>query len=312
MNPPTGPRLGTATRDRLRIAIQKSGRLAEPARSLLAACGLSWRESRDKLFCYGESLPVDLLLVRDDDIPGLIADGVCELGIVGRNELDEQAGARARNGLRPAYRALRGLGFGQCRLMLAVPEEWEWTGPSQLQGLRIATSYPAVLAGWLDAQGIDAQVVELSGSVEIAPRLGTADLVCDLVSSGATLAANQLRPVENLLDSEAVLAGPAGVFDDARAGLAQMLLRRVDGVLQLKDRKLLMFNAERESLPALERLLRDAGPLVVVPAHGGPTSDGSLALQTMCEGTVSWQQLEELERAGARGLMVLAVERSLA
>ena len=185
MNPPTGPRLGTATRDRLRIAIQKSGRLAEPARSLLAACGLSWRESRDKLFCYGESLPVDLLLVRDDDIPGLIADGVCDLGIVGRNELDEQAGARARKGLRPAYRALRGLGFGQCRLMLAVPEEWEWTGPSQLQGLRIATSYPAVLAGWLDAQGIDAQVVELSGSVEIAPRLGTADLVCDLVSSGA-------------------------------------------------------------------------------------------------------------------------------
>ncbi len=133
-------------RDRLRIAIQKSGRrLAEPARSLLAACGLSWRESRDKLFCYGESLPVDLLLVRDDDIPGLIADGVCDLGIVGRNELDEQAGARARKGLPPAYRALRGLGFGQCRLMLAVPDEWEWSGPAQLQGTRIATSYPAIL-----------------------------------------------------------------------------------------------------------------------------------------------------------------------
>ncbi|KAF1691653.1 ATP phosphoribosyltransferase [Pseudoxanthomonas koreensis] len=307
MTPPTGQRLGTAPRDRLRIAIQKSGRLAEPARSLLAACGLSWRESRDKLFCYGETLPVDLLLVRDDDIPGLIADGVCDLGIVGRNELDEQAGARARNGLAPAYRALRGLGFGQCRLMLAVPEEWEWTGPSQLQGLRIATSYPAVLGNWLDAQGIDAQVVELSGSVEIAPRLGTADLVCDLVSSGATLAANHLRPVENLLDSEAVLAGPAGAFDDARAGLAQMLLRRVDGVLQLKDRKLLMFNAERDSLPALERLLQDAGPLVELPG-----SNGVLSLQAMCEGAVSWQQLEELERAGARGLMVLAVERSLA
>ena len=141
MNPP----LGTASRDRLRIAIQKSGRLAEPARSLLAACGLSWRESRDKLFCYGESLPVDLLLVRDDDIPGLIADGVCDLGVVGRNELDEQAGERERNGLAPAYRALRGLGFGQCRLMLAVPEEWDWSGPAQLQGMRIATSYPAIL-----------------------------------------------------------------------------------------------------------------------------------------------------------------------
>ncbi|WP_028916007.1 ATP phosphoribosyltransferase [Pseudoxanthomonas sp. J35] len=302
------PPLGSATRDRLRIAIQKSGRLAEPARALLASCGLSWRESRDKLFCYGESLPVDLLLVRDDDIPGLIADGVCDLGIVGRNELDEQAGARARIGLAPAYRALRGLGFGQCRLMLAVPDEWEWTGPEQLQGTRIATSYPAILTEWLEARGIAAQVVELSGSVEIAPRLGTADLICDLVSSGATLRANQLKPVETLLESEAVLAGPAGSFDDARADLAQMLLRRMDGVLQVRERKLLMFNAEREALPALERLLADAGPLVQLPS-----SNGVLTLQTMCgEGTVSWQRLEELERAGARQLMVLGVERSLA
>ena len=303
------PSLTPATRERLRIAIQKSGRLAEPARTLLAACGLSWRESRDKLFCYGESLPVDLLLVRDDDIPGLIADGVCDFGIVGRNELDEQGAARRRIGLPDAYQALRGLNFGQCRLMLAVPEEWDWTGPDQLrgQGTRIATSYPAILGNWLDAQGIDAQVVELSGSVEIAPRLGTAELICDLVSSGATLAANHLKPVENLLDSEAVLAGPASGFDDARAGLAQMLLRRVDGVLQLKERKLLMFNAAQEALPALERLLQDAGPLVRLPG-----SNGVLSLQTMCEGAVSWQQLEDLERAGARGLMVLAVERSLA
>src|SRR5690606_10509441 len=272
-----------ATRDRLRIAIQKSGRLAEPARKLLAACGLSWRESRDKLFCYGETLPVDLLLVRDDDIPGLIADGVCDLGVVGRNELEEQAGTRLRNGLAPAYRELRGLGFGQCRLMLAVPEDWDWTGPGQIKdkGLRIATSYPAILGQWLAREGIDAQVVELSGSVEIAPRLGTAELICDLVSSGATLVANQLKPVENLLDSEAVLAGPAGSFDDARAGLAQMLLRRVDGVLQLKDRKLLMFNAAREALPALEQLLQDAGPLVVVPDQGRPGGNGTLALQTM-------------------------------
>ena len=303
------PPLGAAPRDRLRIAIQKSGRLAEPARKLLAACGLSWRESRDKLFCYGESLPVDLLLVRDDDIPGLIADGVCDLGVVGRNELDEQAGARAQIGLPQAYRELRGLGFGQCRLMLAVPEDWDWTGPAQLRGrgLRIATSYPSILSRWLQEQQIDAQVVELSGSVEIAPRLGTAELICDLVSSGATLKANQLKPVETLLESEAVLAGPAGGFDDARAALAQMLLRRMDGVLQVRERKLLMFNADREALPALERLLADAGPLVQLPS-----ANGALTLQAMCEGAVSWQQLEELERAGARQLMVLGVERSLA
>ncbi|HSX63179.1 MAG TPA: ATP phosphoribosyltransferase [Pseudoxanthomonas sp.] len=298
----------SATRDRLRIAIQKSGRLAEPARALLAACGLSWRESRDKLFCYGESLPVDLLLVRDDDIPGLIADGVCDFGVVGRNELDEQAGARARIGLAPAYQELRSLGFGACRLMLAIPESWNWQGPAQLQGMRIATSYPAILAGWLQAQGVEASVVELSGSVEIAPKLGTADLICDLVSSGATLAANQLKPVETLLQSEAVLAGPVREFDDSRAGLAAMLLRRMDGVLKVKDSKLLMFRANRDTVAELSRLLPDADPFTELAADG----DGPLSLQTMCHGAVTWQLLEELERAGAQGLMVLSVERSLA
>jgi ATP phosphoribosyltransferase len=294
-------------RDRLRIAIQKSGRLAEPARSLLAACGLSWRQSRDKLFCYGESLPVDLLLVRDDDIPGLIADGVADLGIVGLNELDEQAAERRRNGLPEAYRALRGLDFGQCRLMLAVPEEWEWQGVQQLVGKRIATSYPAILAEWLVKQGVDAQVVELSGSVEIAPRLGTADLICDLVSSGATLAANQLKPVELVMESEAVLAGSVRDPADARSGLLAMLLRRLDGVIKLRDSKLLMFRAEQQSVPELSRLLPDADPFVQLPDDGS----GALRLQTMCHGAVTWQRLEELERAGARGLMVLTVERTL-
>lgn len=297
-----------AARDRLRIAIQKSGRLAEPARALLAACGLSWRESRDKLFCYGESLPIDLLLVRDDDIPGLIADGVCDLGVVGRNELNEQASERERNGIPAAYRELRSLGFGSCRLMLAIPTEWEWTGPQQLQGLRIATSYPAILSGWLERQGVQAGVVELSGSVEIAPKLGTADLICDLVSSGATLAANNLKPVENILDSVAVLAGPVREYDDVRGELMAMLLRRMDGVLKVKDTQLLMFKAAFDSVDELSKLLRDADPLTRLPANG----DGTLSLQTMHHGTVSWQLLEELERAGARNLMVLSVERSLA
>ena len=151
---------------------------------------MSWRESRDRLFCYGESLPVDLLLVRDDDIPGLIADGVCDLGIVGRNVLLEQAGARVAGGDPAAYREWRSLGFCGCRLMLAVPEAWQWEGPSQLRGKRIATSYPALLSDWLAAQAIEAEVVTLSGSVEIAPRLGKAEAICDLVSSGATLSAN--------------------------------------------------------------------------------------------------------------------------
>ena len=304
MSPPNA----NAARERLRIAIQKSGRLSEPARALLSSCGLSWRESRDRLFCYGESLPVDLLLVRDDDIPGLIADGVCDLGIVGRNVLLEQAGGRAADGRPAAYRECRALGFGACRLMLAVPEGWDWRGPAQLAGLRIATSYPALLAEWLQGQGIDAEIVGLSGSVEIAPRLGQADLICDLVSSGATLAANQLKPVETLLRSEAVLAAPVAPFADAREELAELLLRRLDGVLKIRDSKLLLFQAPREALPGLMELLPDAEPPTMTSIDGSDR----LALQALCHGAMTWQRLEDLKRAGAAGLLVLPVERMLA
>ena len=295
-------------RDRLRIAIQKSGRLADPARALLASCGLSWRESRDRLFCYGEALPIDLLLVRDDDIPGLIADGVCDLGIVGRNVLLEQDSDRLRGGQRTAFRELRPLGFGGCRLALAVPEAWEWRGPAQLAGTRIATSYPALLQQWLAEQGIPADVVTLSGSVEIAPRLGQADLVCDLVSSGATLAANQLKPVATLLESEAVLAGPTQEFEGERAALAEMLLRRLDGALRTRNSKLLLFQAQRSALPELLPLLPDADEPTLLQVDGADR----LALQALCHGHLTWQRLEDLKRAGAQGLMVLPVESMLA
>lgn len=304
MSPPAT----TVARDRLRIAIQKSGRLSEPARALLASCGLSWRESRDKLFCFGESLPVDLLLVRDDDIPGLLADGVCDYGIVGRNVLDEQAAARAAQGLPEIARELRALGFGGCRLDIAVPDDWQWEGTAQLQGKRIATSYPNLLQDWLRTQKVDAMVVTLSGSVEIAPRLGQADVVCDLVSSGATLTANHLKPVTTLLQSEAVLAGPVADFVDARAELAQLLLRRLDGVLRLKDSRLLLFQAQRNAVPALMKLLPDAEPPTVMQVDGADT----LALQALCHGAMTWQRLEDLKSAGARGLLVVPVERTLA
>jgi len=295
-------------RDRLRIAIQKSGRLGEPARALLASCGLSWRESRDKLFCYGESLPVDLLLVRDDDIPGLLADGVCDYGILGRNVLEEQAAERAAQGKQQASRELRSLGFGGCRLDIAVPEGFEWQGPQQLQGSRIATSYPSLLQKWLAEQGIDATVVNLSGSVEIAPRLGQADFICDLVSSGSTLIANQLKPATTLLESEAVLAGPVQPFVDNRAELAQLLLRRLDGVLRLKDSRLLLFQAQRSAIPALMKLLPDSEPPTIMQVDGADT----LALQALCHGAMTWQRLENLKSSGASGLMVLPIERTLA
>ena len=296
------------THDRLRIAIQKSGRLSDPARDLLARAGLAFRESRDRLFCYGESLPIDLLLVRDDDIPGLIAEGTCDLGVVGQNVLEEQALERAASGQPEAYRAIRDLGFGRCRLSVAVPNEWEWPGPQRLSGLRIATSYPQLLARWLQGQGVQADPVVLSGSVEIAPRLGKAEAICDLVSTGATLMANQLKEAAIVFESQAVLAAPAQPFGDARAELAAMLLRRLDAVLSVRASKLVLFQAARDAVPGLLKLLPDAEPPTVMAIEG---QRDQVALQALCRSAMTWQRLEDMKRAGATGLLVLPVEQML-
>ena len=297
------------THDRLRIAIQKSGRLSDPARDLLARAGLAFRESRDRLFCYGESLPIDLLLVRDDDIPGLIAEGTCDLGVVGQNVLEEQALERAATGQPEAYRAIRELGFGRCRLSVAVPNDWDWPGPERLAGLRIATSYPQLLARWLAAQGVAADPVVLSGSVEIAPRLGKAEAICDLVSTGATLMANQLKEAAKVFESQAVLAAPAQPFGDARAELASMLLRRLDAVLSVRASKLVLFQAARDAVPGLIELLPDAEPPTVMAIEG---QRDQVALQALCRSAMTWQRLEDMKRAGATGLLVLPVEQMLA
>ena len=296
-------------RDRLRIAIQKSGRLSDPARDLLARAGLSFRESRDRLFCYGESLPIDLLLVRDDDIPGLIAEGVCDLGVVGRNVLTEQALDRTANGQGEAYRELRALGFGGCRLALATPQDGSWNAAADLAGLRIATSYPRLLERWLQERNIAAEVVVLAGSVEIAPRLGKADAICDLVSSGATLAANHLREIETVIETQAVLAGPVEPFTDERAELAALLLRRLEGVLSVRDSKLVLMQAPRASLPELLRLLGDAEAPTLTSIEGRADD---VSVQTVCRSAVTWQRLEDMKKAGARGLLVLPVEQMLA
>ncbi len=297
------------TRDRLRIATQKSGRLGDPARELLARSGLAFRESRDRLFCYGEGQPVDLLLVRDDDIPGLIAEAVCDLGIVGQNVLEEQAEERRSQGLPDVYRALRPLGFGHCRLSIAVPSEWDWTGPQMLAGKRIATSYPNLLKRWLREHGVEAEAVVLSGSVEIAPKLGKAEAICDLVSTGRTLSANQLREVEVILQSQAVLAGPIEPFEGERAELAGSLLRRLTGVLELRDSKLLMLQAPRASLAAIIELLPQADTPSVLRLEG---ASDDIALQAICRGAITWGHLEDMKRAGARSLLVLPVEQMLA
>ena len=292
-------------RERLRIAVQKSGRLSEPCFDLLDRCGLRFRRSRDGLFCYGEGEPVDLLLVRDDDIPGLIGQGVCDLGIVGRNVLEEHATGIGES----ALRGLRDLGFGRCRLAIAMPQERAYAGPGSLAGLRIATSYPNLLRDWLAREGVAAEVVTLAGSVEIAPRLGTADAICDLVQSGATLVANQLREVDRVLDSEAVLVGPAVLPVDDRGDSIELLLRRIDGVTRVRGSRLLLLQAARDCVDAIVAALPGAPRPTVLQMDGQP---GHVMLQALCADELGWRQLEAIQRAGARELFVLPVERALA
>ncbi len=296
----------TSQRTRLRIAVQKSGRLSQDSLGLLRRAGLVFRESRDKLFLYGENMAVDVLLVRDDDIPGLLIEGSCELGIVGRNVLDEQrlaAGAAAF----PTERQT--LGFGQCRLALAIPDGGPIERLADLAGLRIATSYPQLTARWLREQGIEAEVVMLNGSVEIAPRLGKAHAICDLVSSGATLAANQLHELATVLRSEAVLATssrPQGAGIDAQI---ERFCTRIDAALSGDGVRLLMLQAPRSALDAIQRLLPARQQPSVLGLDGRPDD---IALQALCDARLDWPHLEELKRLGAHGLMVLNVERMLA
>lgn len=293
-------------RDRLRIAVQKSGRLSEASLALLRDAGLAFRTSRDRLFLYGENMPVDVLLVRDDDIPGLLVDGSCELGIVGRNVLDEQ---RLAGGAAPSPATIQPLGFGSCRLALAAPDGGAIGTLAGLDGSRIATSYPALLADWLQARGLRADIVVLNGSVEIAPRLGKADAICDLVSSGATLAANQLREIATLMHSEAVLARSPHAQGVVATQLIDRLCARIAGALSGAGARLLMLQAPRSALAAITELLPGREQPSVVGLDGRPDD---IAVQALCSSSPDWQQLEELKRVGARNVMVLSVERMLA
>jgi ATP phosphoribosyltransferase len=171
---------------RLRIAVQKSGRLTDESLDLLHRCGLKFSRGKDQLMCYGENMPLDVLFVRDDDIPDLVQEDVCDLGLVGLNVLEEKRLAMVARGTPPAIEVLQKLDFGRCRLALAVPDEFTYAGLESISGKRIATTYPYVLARFLQEHSIEAQVVTLSGAVEIAPRLGRADLICDLVTTATS------------------------------------------------------------------------------------------------------------------------------
>jgi ATP phosphoribosyltransferase len=290
--------------NRIRIAIQKSGRLTERSLELLQNCGLSFARSKDKLYWYGLDFPVDLLLVRDDDIPRILLDGVCDLGIVGQNIAQEVMRERDGTGLRD----LRSLAFGGCRLAIAVPEDSAISSIADLNGCRIATSYPALTSSLLLERGVSAQMVKLSGSVEIAPGLGTAEAISDLVSTGTTLRANHLVELEVLFESTAALYGQPGSIPHEKQELLNRLLARLDGVLQAAECKYVMLHAPRSALEEIKRLLPGAENPSLMNLEGDPDR---VALHAVCREALFWEHLEALKSAGASAILVLPVEKML-
>ncbi len=293
---------------RLKLAVQKSGRLSDPSLELLARCGLKLSRGKDQLLGFGENMPLDVLFVRDDDIPDLVEEDVCDLGLVGRNVLEEKRLELAAQGRAARFETLRTLDFGRCRLSLAVPQELPWAGLESLRGRRIATTYPHLLGDFLGARGIRAEIVTLSGAVEIAPRLGRADLICDLVSTGSTLAANHLREVETVLESQAVLIRTPLTLAPSKADWVRRLLLRIEGVQQVRESKYIMLHAPRSALPAIRRLLPGSESPTIIPLEG---SSERVAVHAVCRENVFWETLESLKQAGASALLVLPVEKML-
>jgi ATP phosphoribosyltransferase len=293
---------------RLRLAVQKSGRLTDPCLDLLSRCGLKLSRGKDQLFGFGENMPLDVLFVRDDDIPDLVQEDVCDLGLVGLNVLEERRLEMAARGASASFEILRTLDFGRCRLSLAVPEGFEYRDAASLQDTRIATTYPFTLARYLADHGVQAEIITLSGSVEIAPRLGRADLICDLVSTGSTLQANHLREVEVVLQSHAVLIRTPVAVADIKQQWVERLLLRIDGVEQVKESKYIMLHAPRSALPAIRKLLPGSESPTIIPLEGTPDR---VAVHAVCRENVFWETLESLKQAGASALLVLPVEKML-
>ena len=298
-----------SSEQRIKIAVQKTGRLTDHSLDLLERCGLKVTQSKNQLFCYGENMPIDILLVRDDDIPGLVSDDVCDLGIVGLNIVEEKRHELLHDGRQAMFKQVFELDFGHCRLSLAAPEGTNYDGIKSLNNSRIATSYVGILRDYLNTNDIDAEIVYFSGAVEIAPKLGRADYICDLVSTGSTLEANGLSEVDVLLQSEAVVIQTRAELSADKQALVDRMLQRLDGVLQVRESKYIMLHAPRSSLAEIRALLPGSEAPTVMPLDG---SDDKVAIHAVCRENVFWETLENLKAAGASSLLVLPVEKMLA
>lgn len=279
----------------IRLAIQKSGRLTEASRTLIAECGIELEPTGASLRAQAFNFPLEVLYLRDDDIPGYVADGVVDAAIVGRNVLVERG--------TPAS-VVRELGFGRCRLSIAVPKSLPYDSIQALNGMRIATSYPRILGEFLKQNQVRASIHEITGSVEIAPSLGLGEAICDLVSSGSTLLANGLREVQTILESQSLLITRCEMAAGQR-DIVMRLASRIDAVLRAKRTKYITLNAPNKAIPTIVEFLPGLKSPSILPLH----ADGWSSLHTVVEEDDFWSLTEKLKAVGAQGILVLPIEK---
>ena len=291
--------------ERLRLGLQKSGRLSEGSVDLLKKCGLKISRAKDNLYGRIRELPIDVMLLRDDDIPAFVESGACDIGIVGENVFTEHQ-LTAQSDAAPIV--LTKLGFARCRLMLATPKEWSYKDVSDIKGKHIATSYPGLMKAYLDEKGIEASPIKMNGSVEVAPRLKIADIVCDIVSTGATLDANGLKPVETIFESEAILIRNALLDSPNKKLTLDALIKRIEGVTASREAKYVMMNAPKDAIASITELLPGADSPTILNLAG---REDQVAIHAVCRETVFWSTLEELQELGASAILVMPIEKML-
>lgn len=281
----------------LKIAVQKSGRLYEDSVKLLKECGIQLNNGHKQLKAVAENFPLEVYFLRDDDIPQYVYDGVADIGIVGENVLLEK-----EKNIDQIFR----LGFGKCRLSIAVPKTMNWQAVADLDGLKIATSYVGILKRYLQQKNCNAEIHEISGSVEIAPGIGLADAICDLVSSGSTLFTNGLKEVEIILQSEAVLCAGKNLSVE-NTDLLEKLLMRINSVKSARNNKYIMLNAPNAQLENIFSLLPGMKSPTVVPlAEAGWSS-----VQSVVNENDFWEVIEKLKKFDAQGILVLPIEKMI-
>ena len=281
----------------IRIAIQAKGRLNEDSTALLTEAGMKIPESRRKLLAQAEGFPLEVLYLRDDDIPQAVADGVADIGIVGLNEVEERG---------KDVEVVHRLGFGKCRISLAIPKEEDYEGLSWFSGKKIATSYPGILGKFFSENGISANIETIAGSVEIAPSVGMADAIFDIVSSGGTLVSNGLKEVEKVLFSEAVLIAGKVLSEEKRQLLAQMIFR-FEAVERSRGMKYMLMNLPQDRVEDAVKILPGMKSPTVLPL----AQAGWCSLHVVVREDELWTKIEQLKGIGAEDILVLALEKTI-